>query len=305
MLRTDRAEVETVRGGLNQRRFCRFLGVSSRSYHRSFSGEARSQSRKEVAGHRVLSDAQRERLKELAKEHEIYGYRKVWALAQREDVEVGDTTVYRVLREAGLTLPRDYAKRAKRRAKQLRPHRPQRINEEWQTDIMELVIADFGTHYFMAIEDIFSRYILAWTLSPTQTAEVAAELLEQAWEEALRLCGPIEEPIRVRTDNGGQYRSQVWQDYLEAEEERFEHERTAYRSPEEIGYIESFHGKLRVEEIYQRDYRDPVEALRSIGSWVTDYNHYRPHQGLDYRVPAKVYLEGVAELKLRRQADAN
>ena len=137
--------------------------------------------------------------------------------------------------------------------------------------------------------------ILAWTLSPTQTGEVVIELLERAWEEAERLCGQLPEPIIVRTDNGGQYRSQALQDYLEAVEERFDHQRTAYRSPQEIAYIESFHGKLEVEEIYQREYGDPLEAGRSIGTWVEGYNTFRPHQGLNYRTPQEVYLEGAEE----------
>jgi len=224
-------------------------------------------------------------------------------LAWREGIKVEPTTVYRRLKEAGLLLPRDYARQAKRRAKRRWKEAVSRINEEWQTDILELFIPGFGKYYFMAVEDIFSRYILAWTLSPTQTGEVIIELLERAWEEAERLCGQLPEPIIVRTDNGGQYRSQALQDYLEAVEERFDHQRTAYRSPQEIAYIESFHGKLEVEEIYQREYGDPLEAGRSIGTWVEGYNTFRPHQGLNYRTPQEVYLEGAEEL--RRSEGAN
>jgi transposase InsO family protein len=250
-------------------------------------------------GRKVLSDEERRRLEELAHENEICGYRKVWALGEREGIEIGATTVYRALKTAGLSLPRDYAKVAKRRAKRPFIYQPQQINEEWQTDISEFLIATYGKQYFMAVEDVFSRYILAWTLSPTQTADVAADLMERAWEEALRLCGWIPDTIRVKTDNGGQYRSQVWQEYLEAEEKRFKHERTAYCSPEEIGYIESFHSKLKVEEIYQRDYDDPIEAFRSIHSWIEKYNHYRPHQGLNYRVPAEVYAEAALTMEAK------
>jgi len=168
---------------------------------------------------------------------------------------------------------------------------------------LELFIPGFGKQYFMAVEDVFSRYILAWTLSLTQTGEVVVDLLERAWEEAERLCGWVPEPVRVRTDNGGQYRSQALQDYLEAVEERFDHQRTAYRSPQEIAYIESFHGKLEVEEIYQWEYGDPLEAQSSIGAWLEEYNTVRPHQGLNYRTPQEVYLEGAEEL--RRSGGAN
>ena len=86
-------------------------------------------------------------------------------------------------------------------------------------------------------------------------------------------------------------------------EERFDHQRMAYRSPQEIAYIESFHGKLEVEEIYQREYGDPLEAQSSIGAWLEEYNTVRPHQGLNYRTPQEVYLEGAEEL--RRSGGAN
>jgi transposase InsO family protein len=48
---------------------------------------------------------------------------------------------------------------------------------------------------------------------------------------------------------------------------------------------------LIVEEIYQRDYDDPIEAFRSIRSCVEMYNHYQPHQALNNRVPAEVYAK--------------
>ncbi len=299
MLRANIGEVQAVREQLNQRRFCQFLGISPRSYHRTFHVDTAAEASSKRDHRRVLTVEDRQRLEELALGNEIYGYRKIWALGQREWIKISDTTVYRTLKAAGLNLPRDYAKAAKRRARRSQTEQPQRINEEWQTDISELLIAPYGKHYFMAVEDVYSRYILAWTLSPIQTANVAADLMERAWEEALRLCGSLPETIRVKTDNGGQYRSEVWQEYLAAEQKRFEHQRTAYRSPEEIGHIESFHSKLKVEEIYQRDYEDPIEAFRSIGAWIKKYNHYRPHQGLNYRVPAEVYTEVALTLEVK------
>ncbi|MFQ5794215.1 MAG: DDE-type integrase/transposase/recombinase [Candidatus Bipolaricaulia bacterium] len=70
------------------------------------------------------------------------------------------------------------------------------MNEEWQTDLIEFGIAGFGTYYFMGMEDVFSRYVLAWTLSPTQTADVAVEVVERAWA-----TGHRRKSIRSRLKN--------------------------------------------------------------------------------------------------------
>jgi len=112
VLRANLAQVGRIRERLNQRRFCHFLGVSPRSYYRSFGIE--ESGKRGLDGRAVLSERERERIKGLAREHELYGYRKVWALAWGEGIKVKPTTVYRVLQGAGLLLPRDYAKQAKR-----------------------------------------------------------------------------------------------------------------------------------------------------------------------------------------------
>ena len=79
MLRAKMAQVERMRERLNQRRFCRFLGVSPRSYYRSFGIEEPVE--RGPDGRKALDKEERERIEELAREHELYGYRKVWALA--------------------------------------------------------------------------------------------------------------------------------------------------------------------------------------------------------------------------------
>lgn len=47
--------------------------------------------------------------------------------------------------------------------------------------ILELFIPGFRKQYFMRVEGVFSRYILAWTISPIQTGEMVVELLERAF----------------------------------------------------------------------------------------------------------------------------
>jgi hypothetical protein len=57
-------------------------------------------------------------------------------------------------------------------------------------------------------------------------------------------------------------------------------------SPWENGYIESFNGKLRDELLNRKLFLSLKEARWVIDRWRIDYNHHRPHSGLDYCTPA-------------------
>ncbi len=55
-------------------------------------------------------------------------------------------------------------------------------------------------------------------------------------------------------------------------------------------FIERLWRSLKYEEVYLRDYALVPQARAGIGNWFRFYNHERPHQSLDYRTPAGLYL---------------
>ena len=57
-------------------------------------------------------------------------------------------------------------------------------------------------------------------------------------------------------------------------------------SPWEIGYCESFNGKLRDEMLNSEIFYTMREAEILIGRWRDHYNRFRPHNSLGYRPPA-------------------
>jgi hypothetical protein len=68
------------------------------------------------------------------------------------------------------------------------------------------------------------------------------------------------------------------------------HRRTAYHHPEGSGYIERFHRSLKEEEVWTAEYRSLAEAKVSIGRWIEEYNHDRPHRGVQDRTPHEAFL---------------
>ena len=57
-------------------------------------------------------------------------------------------------------------------------------------------------------------------------------------------------------------------------------------SPLENGYIESFNGKLQDEILNREVFYSVKEAKNIVEDWQMNYNHYRPHSGLDYMTSA-------------------
>ena len=74
-------------------------------------------------------------------------------------------------------------------------------NQVWQTDISYIPMSG-GYLYLTAWIDVFSRFVLNWSLSNTMTAEWCAEIHEQAGEK----WGL---PQVVNTDQGSQYISEI------------------------------------------------------------------------------------------------
>ena len=80
------------------------------------------------------------------------------------------------------------------------------INHVWATDITYVPIKD-GYMYLIAIIDLYSRYVLNWSLSNTMEAEWCAEILKDTIEQ-------YGKPEIFNTDQGSQFTSDVFIDVL-------------------------------------------------------------------------------------------
>jgi putative transposase len=78
---------------------------------------------------------------------------------------------------------------------------------------------------------------------------------------------------------------------------RFTPRRESLSSPEGNSYIERFHRSLKEEEVWTAEYHNVQEARESIGRWIREYNHDRPHRGIGNRTPHEAFLSFVTVLK--------
>ena len=89
----------------------------------------------------------------------------------------------------------------------------------------------------------------------------------------------------VMTDNALAYtRSRAFQTAVT--DLGLRHRRTRFWRPQTNGKVERFHRTLMEEWGYARPYRTNQDRLDQLATWLTTYNHHRPHTALGGNAPA-------------------
>jgi len=127
----------------------------------------------------------------------------------------------------------------------------------------------------------------------TDGREPRAARIEQAVLQRLP-AGSREADLTLTTDNGTQFTSSRFLETLGRL--GITHRRTAYHHPEGNSYIERFHRSLKEEEVWTAEYRSLEEARASIAAWIEEYNHDRPHRGVENRTPHEAFLAFATDL---------
>ena len=154
------------------------------------------------------------------------------------------------------------------------------VNQVWATDITYIKL-DSGFVYLIAVIDLYSRYILGWTLSTTLDTCFCLEALEDALEKGT--------PRIFNTDQGCQFTSDNWITALTDQGIAISMDGKG-RCMDNI-YVERLWRTIKYEEVYLQAYDCVSEARRSLGKYIEFYNNERPHQSLDYSTPAEIFFE--------------
>ena len=197
---------------------------------------------------------------------------------------VSESSVYRILKAADLITSPAYVLMSASDAFQ---HPTRRVHEMWQTDFTYFRIVGWGWYYLSTVLDDFSRYIIAWKLSPTMGAGDVKDTLDQA----LAVTGVDQVRVRQRprllSDNGPAYVSGELGQYLG--DRGMAHTRGAPYHPQTQGKIERYHRTMK-NVVKLQHYYFPWELEAALRDFVAYYNNERYHESLDNVTPADVYF---------------
>ena len=163
----------------------------------------------------------------------------------------------------------------------------ERTNQVWSTDITYIRLRH-GFVYLVAVMDWYSRYVLSWEISVTMETGFCIAALDWALRRG--------RPEIFNTDQGAQFTSHDFTRRLLDEGIRISMDGRG-RVFDNI-FVERLWRTVKYEDIYLKDYTDVPMLIGGLGGYFDFYNRERPHQSLDYRTPASLYL-GTATAKGR------
>jgi putative transposase len=216
----------------------------------------------------------RQQLVELAQQRPRFGYRRLGVLLTREGQCVNHKRLFRVYREAGLSVKRN------RRKKLVRAGVSQPVltapNHEWSLDFVSDGLAGGRTIRVLAVVDNFTRECLALEADTSFASERVTRVLERVMDLRGR-------PKALRMDNGPELTSRHFLAWCI--ERKITTNYIQPGKPVQNSHIESFNGRFRDECLNTNWFRNLFEARHRIANWREDYNSARPHSGLAYRTP--------------------
>lgn len=202
----------------------------------------------------------------------LEGYRRLaFMMLDRDIVAVSPSSVYRVLRKAGLLQkPHLPSRKGSGFVQPLAPH------EHWHIDITYLNIR--GTFYYMcSIIDGASRYIVHWDIRLTMTEAEVQIILLAALEKF-----PGAHP-RIISDNGPQFIAKDFKTFVRLAQ--LTHVRTSPNYPQSNGKLERWHGTLKQDCIRPKTPLNLDQAKEVVAQFVDHYNQVRLHSAIGYVAP--------------------
>jgi putative transposase len=147
--------------------------------------------------------------------------------------------------------------------------------------------------------DDYSRYIIAWKLSPTMNHEDVEQTLNLAVAATGVKQIQVEHRPRLLSDNGSAYISQEFAEYMSKVKMR--HIRGRVRHPQTQGKIERYHRSIK-NIVCLDNYYFPWQVEQAIQAFVDYYYNRRYHEALNNVTPADVFFGRATAIEDARTA---
>lgn len=160
-----------------------------------------------------------------------------------------------------------------------------RPNQVWATDITYIPMKK-GYMYLVAIIDLYSRYVVNWSISNSMDAEWC----QQTLEEAIEMHG---KPEIINTDQGSQFTSEVFSDYVLKQEIRLSMDGKGRAI--DNAFIERLWRSIKYEKLYLNPPTDGMDLYLKTAEYMEYYNFERRHEGINDQIPKELFNEKIKE----------
>lgn len=158
----------------------------------------------------------------------------------------------------------------------------EKSNQVWQIDITYLPMLR-GFLYLVAIIDVCSRFVVAWDLSNSMTADWVTNCVKMAVSE-------YGKPQILNSDQGVQFTSALYTEYLISVQIQISMDGKG-RALDNI-FIERLWRSVKYEHVYICPADDGMACYKGLKDYFCFYNYARHHQHLGYKTPSSKYQVG-------------
>ena len=218
-------------------------------------------------------------IKEIFEESKnTYGYRRVCeGLVVKYGVTFNHKKVARIMKKYGLKP--EYIKRIrpnytqKRIQENIKPNlvnrnfNTNRENQIWVTDITYLIFNNKRL-YLSTILDLYDRKVVAYKISKFNNNQLVIDTLNEAIAKRKDVKGTI-----IHSDQGFQYTSKEYKVICESNGMQISMSRKG--TPIDDSPMESWHGILKKETLYNNDIKNIKEYQVLVEDWIEFYNNKR------------------------------
>ena len=248
--------------GISERRACRLTGL------------ARSTKRRRLRP--PADDGLRQRMTEVARKRQRFGYRRITAVLRREGLKVNHKHIYRLYRELGLPMRRRKRKHSGQRQAAAGTKALTMANQRWAMDFVSDTLAHGRTFRVLTIIDEHTRECLAMEADTSLPGLRVIRVLEQ-------LAHTRGLPQEIQVDNGPEFVCRAVRSWCEKQHVLLRYIEPG--RPMQNGHIESFNGRLRDECLNANWFLNLASTRKHLESWRNDYNQVRPHSAIGYSTP--------------------
>lgn len=156
----------------------------------------------------------------------------------------------------------------------------ERSNQVWAMDITYIPMKK-GYMYLTAIIDLYSRYVVNWSVSNSMDAEWCKSCLE----EAIELHGT---PEIINTDQGSQFTSDVFASYVLNQGISLSMDGKGRAI--DNAFIERLWRSVKYEKLYLNPPSDGTALYLLLVEYFHYYNTQRRHTGIDKEIPEQIYF---------------